>query len=249
MYTGCMEATMDWDAVKELSGRYNSAGLSDTRCGRFLASVSKTQQAQGGATSWLQSLLEMGDPAPWVALASELRPHLGNAGGDDRYLPGIVSRLAEGKRPKDWEAEVVARVTARAGDQPSPLTDYQVSVLNAVDGVIHNGNHFYWARRGGFHDKAMRVVSMAKNTNTIHPVDWLWITEGFKGVVRGVETTAGEDGQIRFWHMMSGWKTVLVMGNGYYHRDLRGIVQDCMSEGQIVPIRTDKLRKRKPKEF
>ena len=239
---------MDWNAVKELAGFYIAAGLGDTRSGRFLSNVAETQQAHGGATSWLQGLLEMGDPAPWVALASELRPHLDNAGPEDRYLSGIVARLAEGKRPKDWEAEVVARVKTRVADQPSPLTDYQVNILNAVDGIIHNGNHFYWARRSGFHDKAMRVVSMAKNTNTIHPVDWMWITEGFKGVVRGVETTAGEDGQIRFWLSTSGWKTVLVMGNGYYHRVRRGIVQDCMCEGQIVPIRTDKLRKRKPKE-
>ena len=240
---------MDWDAVKELAGFYAAAGLSDTRSGRFLASVSETQQAHGGATSWLQGLLEMGDPAPWVALASELRPHLGNAGPEDRYLSGIVSRLAEGKCPKDWETEVVARVKARVMAQPAPLTDYQVSILNAVDGIIHNGNHFYWSRRGGFHDKALHVVSMAKNTNTIHPDDWKWITEGFKSAVRGVETTAGEDGQIRFWFSMSSWKTILVMGNGYYHRELRGIVQDCMCEGQIVPIRTDKLRKRKPKEL
>jgi hypothetical protein len=243
-----MEATMDWNAVKELAEFYIAAGLGDTRSGHFLSNVAVSQQVHGGATSWLQSLLEMGDPAPWVALASELRPHLDNAGGEDRYLSGIVSRLAEGKRPKDWEVEVVARVKARATAQPAPLVDYQVNILNAVDGIIHNGNHFYWSRRSGFHDKAMRVVSMAKNTNSIHPDDWKWITEGFKGVVRGVETTAGEDGQIRFWSSPSGWKTVLVMGNGYYHRDKRGIVQDCMCEGQIVPIRTDKLRKRKPKE-
>jgi hypothetical protein len=94
----------------------------------------------------------------------------------------------------------------------------------------------------------MRVVSMAKNTQVIHPDDWKWITDNFKGAVRGVETTAGEDGQIKFWFSPVGWKTVLVMGNGYYNRDKRSIVQDCMCEGQIIPIRTDKLRKRKPKE-
>jgi hypothetical protein len=142
----------------------------------------------------------------------------------------------------------VERVKIRAQAQPVPLTDYQVNILNAVDGVIHNGNHYYWSRRSGFHDKAMRVVSMAKNTQAIHPDDWKWITDNFKGVVRGVETTAGEDGQIRFWYSPVGWKTVLVMGNGYYNRDKRNIVQDCMCEGQIIPIRTDKLRKRKPKE-
>lgn len=239
---------MDWNAVRELAGLYIASGLGDTRSGLFLSNVAESQQVHDGAASWLQSLLEMGDPAPWVALASELQPHLDNAGGEDRYLSGIVSRLAEGKRPKDWEAEVVARVKARAEVQPTPLTDRQVNILNAVDGIIHNGNHFYWARRSGFHDKAQRVVSMAKNTSTIYPIDWQWITEGFKGAVRGVETTAGEDGQIRFWFNMSDWKTVLVMGNGYYHRGLRGIAQDCMCEGQIVPIRTDKLRKRKPKE-
>jgi hypothetical protein len=192
--------------------------------------------------------MENGDPTPWVKMAAELLPLIDTAGADARYIVNIQKRLADGCKLKDWELEVVERVKIRAQAQPVPLTDYQVNILNAVDGVIHNGNHYYWSRRSGFHDKAMRVVSMAKNTQAIHPDDWKWITDNFKGVVRGVETTAGEDGQIRFWFSPVGWKTVLVMGNGYYNRDKRSIVQDCMCEGQIIPIRTDKLRKRKPKE-
>ena len=60
---------MDWNAVKELAGFYAAAGLADTRSGRFLTEVSESQVARGGAVSWLQTLLEVGDPQPWVALA------------------------------------------------------------------------------------------------------------------------------------------------------------------------------------
>ena len=239
---------MDWNAVAELASLYEAAGLGNTRSGSFLKSVSQSKEARGGGARWLDSLVENGDPTPWVKMAAELLPLIDTAGADARYIVNIQKRLADGCKPRDWELEVVARVKLRAQAQPVPLTDYQVSVLNAVDGIIHNGNHYYWSRRSGFHDKAMRVVSMAKNTSTIHPDDWKWITDGFKGVVRGVETTAGEDGQIRFWYSPSGWKTVLVMGNGYYNRAKRCVVQDCMCEGQIISIRTDKLRKRKPKE-
>jgi len=239
---------MDWNAVAELATQYEAAGLGSTRQGSFLKDVSRTQKVTGGGVRWLDSLVANGDPAPWVKMAAELLPLIDTAGADARYIVNIQKRLSDGCKPRDWELEVVERVKVRAQAQPVPLTDYQVSVLNAVDGVIHNGNHYYWSRRSGFHDKAMRVVSMAKNTQAIHPDDWKWITDGFKGVVRGVETTAGEDGQIRFWYGPGGWKTVLVMGNGYYHRDKRCVVQDCMCEGQIIPIRTDKLRKRKPKE-
>ena len=239
---------MDWNAVKELAGFYAAAGLADTRSGRFLAEVSESQVARGGAVSWLQTLLEVGDPQPWVALAAELRPHLDNAGPEDRYLPGIVSRLAEGKRPKDWEVEVIDRVKARATSTHQPLTDHQVRVLTAVNGNIYNGNIWYWKNRPGVHDKAVRIVTRAIESQTIHPTDWDWIVASFASIIRGVELTAGEDGQIRFWRSPSGWKTVMVMGNGYYHRDQRGIVQDCMFDGKIQPIRHDKLRKRKPKE-
>jgi hypothetical protein len=239
---------MDWNAVAELATQYEAVGLGNTRQGSFLKSVSQSREARGGAVRWLDSLMENGDPTPWVKMAAELLPLIDTAGADARYIVNIQKRLADGCKLKDWELEVVERVKIRAQAQPVPLTDYQVNILNAVDGVIHNGNHYYWSRRSGFHDKAMRVVSMAKNTQAIHPDDWKWITDNFKGVVRGVETTAGEDGQIRFWYSPVGWKTVLVMGNGYYNRDKRSIVQDCMCEGQIIPIRTDKLRKRKPKE-
>jgi hypothetical protein len=239
---------MDWNAVADLVTQYEAVGLGNTRQGSFLKSASQSREARGGAVRWLDSLMENGDPTPWVKMAAELLPLIDTAGADARYIVNIQKRLADGCKLKDWELEVVERVKIRAQAQPVPLTDYQVNILNAVDGVIHNGNHYYWSRRSGFHDKAMRVVSMAKNTQAIHPDDWKWITDNFKGVVRGVETTAGEDGQIRFWYSPVGWKTVLVMGNGYYNRDKRNIVQDCMCEGQIIPIRTDKLRKRKPKE-
>jgi len=239
---------MDWNAVADLATQYEAAGLGSTRQGSFLKDVSRTQKVTGGGVRWLDSLVANGDPTPWVKMAAELLPLIDTAGADARYIVNIQKRLADGCKLKDWELEVVERVKIRAQAQPVPLTDYQVNILNAVDGVIHNGNHYYWSRRSGFHDKAMRVVSMAKNTQAIHPDDWKWITDNFKGVVRGVETAAGEDGQIRFWFSPVGWKTVLVMGNGYYNRDKRSIVQDCMCEGQIIPIRTDKLRKRKPKE-
>lgn len=239
---------MDWNAVKELAGFYAAAGLADTRSGRFLTDVAESQTARGGAVSWLQALVENGDPRPWVALAAEISPHMDNAGPEGRYLPGIVSRLSEGKKAKDWEVAILDRVKARAVMTPQPLTDHQVRVLTAVDGNIHNGNIWYWNQRRGFHDKALRIVAESKEKNAIHPTDWDWIVSSFSSIVRGVETTAGEDGQIRFWRSPTGVKTVMVMGNGYYHKDKRVIVQDCMFEGKIEPIRSTHLLKRKPKE-
>lgn len=239
---------MDWNAVKELAGLYAEAGLGDTRSGRFLTEVAASQTARGGAVSWLQTLLEGGDPQPWVALAAELLPQVGNAGPEDRYLGGIVTRLAEGRKPKDWEVEVIDRVRARSASPPQTLNDHQVRVLTAVDGNINNGNVWYWRNRPGWHDKAVRIVSQSIATQTIHPTDWDWIVDSFGPIVRGVELSAGEDGQIRFWRSPSGVKTVMVMGNGYYHKEKRGIVQDCMFDGKIEPIRYDQLKKRRPKE-
>jgi hypothetical protein len=239
---------MDWNAVAELATQYESAGLGNTRSGSFLKSVAQSQMARGGGASWLDTLMENGDPRPWVKLANEIQPLMAQAGTEERYLKGILSRLSEGRKARDWELEILERVKARASHTTAPLTDRQVSILNSVDGVIHNGKHYYWSRRAGFHDKAMRIVSMAKNTSTIHPNDWSWIEENFKGVIRAIDTSAGEDGQIRFWYSPTGWKTVMVMGNGYYHRDVGGMVQDCLFEGQIKPIRIDKLKKRLPKE-
>lgn len=239
---------MDWNAVKELAGLYAEAGLGDGREGRFLADVAESQNVRGGGVTWLQALIANGDPRPWVAVAAEVRPLMDSAGPEGRYLPGVVSRLAAGKRPKDWESELLERVKARAQLTPQPLTDQQVRVLTAVDGYIHNGNVWYWRQRSGFHDKAVRVVAESKSNQAIHPTDWEWILGAFPSIVRGVETTAGEDGQIRFWRSPTGVKTVMVMGNGYYHKDKRVIVQDCMFDGKIEPIRSTHLLKRKPKE-
>lgn len=61
---------MDWNVVKELAGLYTEAGLGGSRSGRFLTDVSESQVARGGAVSWLQALIENGDPRPWVALAA-----------------------------------------------------------------------------------------------------------------------------------------------------------------------------------
>jgi len=240
---------MDWNAVTELATLYEAAGLGSTRSGSFLKSVAQSQTVRGGGARWLDDLMANGDPRPNVALARELAPLQDAAAGDGRYMLGIIRRLSEGLKPKDWELGVIERVRAHATQPVVPLTEFQASVIRSLDSYLNGStNWYYWRRREGVLRKGRELVVQCTAKGTITADDWEWICDKFKGIVSGVETTAGDDGQIRFWHSPSGWKTVMVMGSGYYHREMGSVVQDCMFDGQVKPIRIDKLRKRMPKE-
>ena len=89
---------MDLEVVKEPAAQYKEAGLGDTRSGRFLSDLSSSGVApRGGGVTWLQALVENGDPRPSVLLAAEVAPLLPSAGGDARYLTNIINRLSAGK--------------------------------------------------------------------------------------------------------------------------------------------------------
>jgi hypothetical protein len=240
---------MDWNAVTDLASQYEAAGLANTRSGNFLKSISQSREVRGGGVSWLDSLIENGDPRPNVALANELAAIQDISPGDSRYLFGIINRLREGRKPQAWELECIERVKNHSTIPSVPVSDHQLSVLRALD-IYLNGdtNWYYWRKREGVLRKGRDIVAQGILKGTLTQDDWEWVKDKFKGIVSGVETSAGEEGQIRFWHSPAGWKTVMVMGNGYYHREWAGIVQDCMFDGQITPIRIDKLRKRMPKE-
>lgn len=241
---------MDLEAVKTLAAQYREAGLGDTRNCRFLFDLVNTEVApRGGGATWLQALLENGDPRPSVALAAEMTQLLPSAGGDSRYLINIINRLGTGNKARDWELEVIGRVRGRGSSPATPLTDEQISVLNSVTLQIRNAHGMYWDRRPGVKDKADRITRDAMTSGMIHPDDWVWIQDKFKGTIRAVNTTAGEDGQIRFYHDYNkGWLTVLVMGTGRYDPGWRCMVQDCLIDGQIMAIPIKSLRKRQPKE-
>lgn len=241
---------MDLEVVKVLAAQYKEAGLGDTRSGRFLSDLATSGVApRGGGVTWLQALVENGDPRPSVLLAAEMSALLPSAGGDARYLTNIISRLSAGNKARDWELEVIGRVRGRGVTPAVPLTDEQVSVLNSVTLQVRNAHGMYWARRPGVKDKAERITRDAMTTGTIHPDDWSWIQDKFKGTIRAVNTTAGDDGQIRFYRDYNkGWLTVLVMGTGRYDPNWRAMVQDCLIDGQLMAIPIKSLRKRPPKE-
>jgi len=241
---------MDLEAVKTLAAQYKEAGLGDSRNGRFLSDLASSgTDPRGGGVTWLQALVENGDPRPSVVLASEMAALLPIAGGDSRYLTNIINRLGAGNKARDWELEVIGRVRGRSVSSAMPITEEQISVLASVALQVRNANGMYWARRPGVKDKAERITRDSQSTGMIHPDDWAWIQDKFKGTIRAVNTTAGEDGQIRFYHDYNkGWLTVLVMGVGRYDPTWRSMVQDCLIDGQIMAIPINRLRKRLPKE-
>ena len=241
---------MDLEVVKALAAQYKEAGLGDTRSGRFLSDLATSGVApRGGGVTWLQALVENGDPRPSVLLAAEMSALLPSAGGDARYLTNIINRLSAGNKARDWELEVIGRVRGRGVTPAVALTDEQVSVLNSVTLQVRNAHGMYWARRPGVKDKAERITRDSMATGMIHPDDWSWIQDKFKGTIRAVNTTAGDDGQIRFYHDYNkGWLTVLVMGTGRYDPNWRAMVQDCLIDGQLMAIPIKSLRKRLPKE-
>lgn len=239
---------MDWNEVEQIRDSYVAAGISD-RVVTFLNDILRTRKdLRPGQARWLNDILENGDPGPNVALGKELEDLAPDAGPDGRHLVNIIRRLRSGLKPKDWELDVAARVRARVLDPSAPMTPHQHAVMKSLEAyVIGSVNWWYWRRQEGKLRKAQSIVTSCLQTGNIISQDWVWIQDNFKSVIRGIETSAGEEGQIRFWRGPGGWKTVMVMGNGYYKQGT-GMVQDCMFDGKLMPIKIDQLRKRMPKE-
>ena len=176
--------SFDREAVKVLAEQYASAGLADTRAGRFLTDVAGGVDPKGGGVSWLNDLLRKGDPSPNVDLAAELGRLVTEYPTLYDRLAGVRKNLSGPYGMPDWGPKVIeeARRSAATGVWVMEGDDQAlITICEKLCGVY---SPYYWAQRQSIHNRAKTIFFAAATGKTLLNDDKAFLEKTFSAQIR-----------------------------------------------------------------
>lgn len=234
--------SFDREAVKVLAEQYASAGLADTRAGRFLTDVAGGVDPRGGGVSWLNDLLLKGDPSPNVDLAAEL-------GRLATEYPTLYDRLAGVRKSltgpygmSDWGHKVIeeARRSAATGawDMETEGREF-IEICEKLCGVY---SPYYWAQRQSIHGRAKTIFFAAATGKTLLNDDKAFLEKTFSAQIRKMQGTKFKVGDLVFIPGVAGRVPGIITSGPCVGS--RGVVHTVLADGTEREVHFDSIKKR-----
>lgn len=234
--------SFDREAVKVLAEQYASAGLADTRAGRFLADVAGGVEPRGGGVSWLNDLLRKGDPSPNVDLAAELGRLVTEYPTLYDRLAGVRKSLSGPYGMPDWGPKVIEDARRSAATGVWVLEGDDAALITICEKLCSVYSPYYWAQRQGIHNRAKTIFFAASTGKTLLNDDKAFLLQTFSAQIRKLKSDKFKVGDLVRVPDAAGLIPGIItsgprVGNW-------GVVHTVLADGTEREVHFDSIKKR-----